>query len=76
MIDLSQANDRININTLCTKLKRTELPDQITNIMEYIFGRTIVNTVYGAKPSEFWPVVNETRQWGLTFGNLYHGYIS
>ena len=28
MIDLSQAYDRININTLCTKLKRTELPGQ------------------------------------------------
>ena len=28
MIDLSLAYDRININTLGTKLKQTELPEQ------------------------------------------------
>ena len=46
MIDPSQAYDRTNINTLFTKLKQSELPDQITNIMEYIFGRTIVHSFY------------------------------
>ena len=30
MIDLSQAYDRININTHCTKLKRIKLPEQIS----------------------------------------------
>ena len=53
MIDLSQAFDRIIINTLCTKLLRTKLPKQISNIIEYISRNTFVNTVYGEQPSEF-----------------------
>ena len=43
MIDLSQAYDRININTLCTKLKRTELPEQISNIIDYMCRNTFFN---------------------------------
>ena len=46
MNDLSQAYDRININTLCTKLRRAELPELITNIIEYMCRKTFVNTVY------------------------------
>ena len=53
MIDLSQAYDRTNINTLCTKLRRTELPEQIPNIIEYMCINTFFNTVYGRQPSEF-----------------------
>ena len=40
MIDFSQAYDRFNINTVCTELGRTELPEQITNIIEYMCGNT------------------------------------
>ena len=32
MFDLSQAYIRINIDTLCTKMKRTELPEQTRNL--------------------------------------------
>ena len=50
MISLSQAYDRININTFCTKLKRTELPEQIPNKIECMYRNTSVNTVYGGQP--------------------------
>ena len=75
MIDLSQAYDRTNINTLFTKLKQSELPDQITNIIEYMCGNTFVNTVYSGEPSEFCPVGNGTRQGGITSGILLNFYI-
>ena len=51
MIDLSQAYYRINIKTLCSKLKRTELPQQISNIIEYTCRNTFFNTVYGGQLS-------------------------
>ena len=66
MIDLSQAYVWININTLCTKLRRAELPEQITNITEYICRNTFVNIVYGGKPSDFFPVGNGTKQGSIT----------
>ena len=56
MIVLSQVYDRVTINIICTKLRRTELPEQITNIIEYMCGNIFVNTVYSGDPSEFWPV--------------------
>ena len=59
MIDHSQAYDRININTLCTKIKRTEIPEQVSNIIEYMCENNFINTIYGEQPSEFWPVGNE-----------------
>ena len=46
MIEISQAYDRININTLCTKLRRTELPEQISNLIEHMCRKAFVNTVY------------------------------
>ena len=47
MIDLSEAYDQININTVSIKLKRTEQPEQISKIIEYMCKNTFVNTVYG-----------------------------
>ena len=76
MIDLSQTHDGININTLCTKLRRTELPEQITNINEYMCRNTFVNTVYDGQPSEFWAIGNRTRQGGKTSGILFNFYIN
>ena len=55
MIDLSQAYDRIVIISLCTKLKRTELPEHVSNIIEYMCRNTFANIVYGGQPNEFWP---------------------
>ena len=76
MIDLSQAYDRININTLCPKLNKTELLEQISNTIEYMCRNTFVNTVYGGQPSEFWRVRNGTRQGGITFGILFNFSIN
>ena len=76
MIDLSQAYDRINKNTLCTKIRRTELPEKFTNIIEYMCGNTLVNTVYGGEPSEFWAVGIGTSQGGITTGISFIFYIN
>ena len=51
MIDLSQTYDRINPNTLFTKLGRTELPEQFIKVIEYMCGNTSDNTVFGGEPS-------------------------
>ena len=56
MIDVSQAYDLIIVNTLCTKLKRTELPEQISDTNENMCINTFVNSFYGGQPSEFRPV--------------------
>ena len=76
MIDHSQAHDRININVLCNKLKRTELPEQIFNIIEYMCRNTFVNTVCGKQPSEFLPVGICSRKGGITSGFLFNFYIN
>ena len=61
MMDLSQAYDQNNINTLCNKLRRTVPPDQNINIIGYMCGNTFVNTLNGRQPSELWSVGNGTR---------------
>ena len=60
MIDLSQAYNRVNINSLCTELRRTELPEQIVYIIEYMCGNTFVNTVSCGETSELWLVEDGT----------------
>ena len=52
LIDLSQAYDRVDINTLCTKLMRAEPRGQITEVNEYTCRNTFINTVFGGQPSE------------------------
>ena len=42
MINLSQAYDRINKNTSCTKLQSTEVHEQVTNIIENMCRNTFV----------------------------------
>ena len=76
MVDLQQAYHRTNINTLCTKSKRTQLPGQISIILEYTCRNTFINTVYGGQQSEFWPEGNGTRQGGITYGILFNFYIN
>ena len=75
MIGLSQVYDRIDINTLSSKLRINELPEHITSINEYMCGNTFVNTVYGGKPSEFCLVENGMRQGGITSGILFNYYV-
>ena len=37
MTNLSMAYDEVNLNFNCIKLRKTELPEQITNIIEYMY---------------------------------------
>ena len=52
------------------------LPEQFSNIIEYICRNTFVNTVYGGQPREFWPVGNGTRQGGIASGIIFNFYIN
>ena len=40
MVDLSKAYVRINISSLCDKLKSTYLPGQIVNLIEFMDKKT------------------------------------
>jgi len=46
MVDLSKAYHRINISSLCDKLKATYLPGQIFNLIEFMGKNTFVCTSY------------------------------
>ena len=49
-----------NINTLCSKLRKTELLERITNVDECMYGNTFVETVYDGQLNEIWRVGNKT----------------
>ena len=74
-IDHLQSYDQININILSNKLKRIELPEQVTNIIEYMCRNTFVNTAFGSQPREIGSVGNGTRHGGITSGFLIDIYI-
>ena len=38
--------------------KRTEMPEHITNLIEYMCGNTSVNPINRRQPSYFWSVGN------------------
>ena len=75
MVDLSKAYDRINIRSLCDKLKATYLPGKILNLVEFMDKNTFVCTSYEGCLSDEWTVCNGVRQGGGTSSILFHFYF-
>ena len=52
MIDLLQAYARFRMNYLSTKLRKIDLPEKITNMLEYMYINKFVNTEFAGQQSE------------------------
>ena len=68
MVDLSKAYDRMNISSLCDKVKVTYLPGQIVNLIEFM-GINICTCYEGCLSDEL-IVYNGVCQGGILF-NFY-----
>ena len=66
MDDLSKAYDRINMSSLCDKIKATYLPGEIVNLIEVMGKNTFVCISYEGCLSDEWKVGNGVRQGGVT----------
>ena len=76
MVDLSKAYGRINISSLCDKLKASYLPEQIVNFIELMGKKTFVYTSYEGFRSDVWKVGNVLRQKGIRSGILFKFYLN
>ena len=68
MFDLSKAYIRINISSLCDKIKATYLPELLVNLIEFMGKNTFVSTSYEGCLSDDWKVGNEVHQGIITSG--------
>ena len=74
MVDLSKAFDKINHDTLINKMRCTNLPNKILNIISFMLRNTFVNISCNSVLTDQWKVGNGTRQGHLisfTFLLLY-----
>ena len=68
MVDLSKAYDRLNISSMCDKLKTTYLPGQVVNLIEFMSKNPFVCTSYEGCLSDECKVRNGLRQGGVISG--------
>ena len=71
IVDLSKAQDKIIISSLCDKLKAKYLPDQIVNLIEFIGKNTFVCSSYEGCLNDEWKEANGIRLRGITSGILF-----
>ena len=76
MIDLSKAFDKININTLVSKLRSSHLPDVFVNTISYMYRNTFVNTRFNNVAGDEWKIGNGARQGGVLSALLFSFYIN
>ena len=76
VIDVSKAFDKINYNILLHKLRNTNLPRSIVNILDYMFNNTFVNLRCNNLVTEHWKVSNGARQGGCLSPLLFSFYIN
>ena len=62
MLDLSKAFDNIIHDTFINKMRGTNLPDKILNIISFMLRNTFVNISGNSILTNQWKVVNGTRQ--------------
>ena len=68
MVNLSKAYDRINTSLLCDKIRETELPEQVIELIDFRCKNNFVCTSYGGQLSDQWNVKNGVRQGGISSG--------
>ena len=70
-LDLSKAFDKVNIEVLVNKLKFTDLPGSLVNIIKFILFNTCVKTSFHGVTGNDWVIGNVLRQ-----GGIFHLYCS
>ena len=76
MVDLSKAFDKINHDTLINKMRCTNLPNKILNIISFMLRNTFVNISCNSVLTDQWKVGNGTRQGGILSPLLFCFYIN
>ena len=76
MVDLSKAFDKININILMEKLKKTEMSTDVVNVIEFMFRNTFVNTKFNNFQGNEWKTGNGTRQGGILSAHIFSFYLN
>lgn len=75
-LDLSRAFDTINYNILWEKLRKTEVPPKIVNILEYWYANQVNQVKWNNTLSETYRLTSGVRQGGLTSPVLFNLYIN
>ena len=75
MVDLSKAFDKVNHKILIDKFRKTTLPVQIIDVLEYMFNNTFVNVLVNDVQTESWRLGNGTRQGGILSPLIFSFYI-
>ena len=76
MVDLSKAFDKINYDILMLKLRKTSLPKQIVNILDYMCNNTYVNVLFNGITCDPWKVGNGARQGGILSPLIFNFYLN
>ena len=71
LVDPSKAYDRINISLLCDKMRETDLPGQVIELIDFISKNSFGCTSYVRQLSDDWKVKNRVRQGGISSGKLF-----
>ena len=58
MVNVSKPYDKINTSLLCDKMRETNLPGQVFDLIDFIGKNTFVCTSYGGQLSGKWNVKN------------------
>jgi len=74
-IDLSKAFDRVNFDVMLDKLCKTDLPDSVVRVIDYMMRNTYVNVCYGNYIGEKWKVLSGVRQGGILSPLLFNFYV-
>ena len=73
---LSKAFDKVNHNILISKLRKTTLPVQIIDVLEFMFDNTFVNVFVSNVETEPWRLGNGTRQGGILSPLIFNFYVN
>ena len=76
VIDVSKAFDKINYEILLHKLRQTNLPRSIVNILDYMLNNTFVNLRCNNTVTDHWKVSNGARQGGCLSPLLFSFYVN
>ena len=74
-MDLSKAFDKINHFTLVNKLKKTTLPSELVNIVDFMYSNSSANVKVNNAVGATWKIGNGTRQGGILSPLLFCFYF-
>ena len=76
MLDLTKAFDRMNFNILIAKLKKTLLPMQLVNLLDFMLRNSFASLNYNGFKGGDWLIGNGARQGGILSPLLFSFYLN